>query len=227
MSRHPLEAALGHTFADPELLALALTHPSRSQEEDGSRGNERLEFLGDAILDLAVAHALFDAHPDWPEGELTRARASLVNTSALAACARSLELGGHARLGRTEQRTGGAEKDSVLANVLEAVVGAVYLDGGVAPVRALVLRLYGEALGATSPPAERDPKTRFQEWAHARFRVTPSYRMLADSGDETDPRRFSAAVSVGDETWGRGMGRTKRAAERAAAREALERAARE
>jgi len=225
--REAPEAALGHRFRDPALLALALTHPSRSQEEDGTRGNERLEFLGDAVLDLAVAHALFEAHPEWPEGELTRARSALVSSRALARCARRLGLGGHVRLGRSEQRTGGERKDSVLANALEAVVGAVYLDGGAAAAFAAVQRLFGEALAGGAGPAQRDPKTRFQEWAHARFRLTPAYRAESDSGDEEDPERFTAGVWLGGERWGRGRGRTKREAEQRAAREALARTGQE
>jgi len=223
-AREALERVLGHSFRDPALLDLALTHPSRSWEEDGSRGNERLEFLGDAVLDLAVAHALFDAHPDWPEGELTRARSALVSSPALARCARRLGLGQHVRLGRSEQRTGGERKSSVLANALEAVVGAVYLDGGFGAACAAVRRLFGEALEGGAPPVPRDPKTRFQEWAHAGFRVTPVYRAEADSGEVEDPERFTVGVWVGEERWGRGRGRTKREAERAAARDALERA---
>jgi len=216
-----LEEALGYRFADPRLLEHALTHPSRSREEDGSRGNERLEFLGDAVLDVAVAHALFESHPDWAEGDLTRARAGLVNTRALALRARALELGEYARLGRTEQKGGGARKDSVLANVFEAVLAAVYLDGGLDAARALVERLFADDLA--TPSLERDPKTHFQEWAHAQLRMTPHYEAVGDSGDEEDPERFTAAVRVGDAEHGRGSGRTKREAERAAAREALDR----
>jgi ribonuclease-3 len=217
-----LEAALGYAFRDASLLEAALAHASWAHERDGSRGNERLEYLGDAVLDLAVAHLLCEAHPDWHEGELTRARAALVNKRALAARARALELGLFVRLGRTEQRSGGARKDSVLANALEAVLGAVYRDGGLGPALALTRRLFGAAI---AEPPRRDAKTELQEWAHATFRRTPAYRTVSDSGTEDDEIRFTVEVRIGDRAWGRGVGRSKQSAERAAAREALARRA--
>lgn len=220
-----LEEALGHRFRDPELLERALTHTSHAHETAGGRGNERLEFLGDAVLDLLVAEALFRNHPNWEEGVLTRARAALVNTRSLAACARGLDLGAYVRLGRTELRTGGATKESILAALFEAVVGAVYLDAGLEAARFLVTRSLGAALERGAPLTERDPKTRFQEWTHARLRITPRYRDVADTGDERDEARFAAVVEVDGEAWGEGRGRTKREAERAAARAALARAA--
>jgi ribonuclease-3 len=219
-----LEERLGHRFADPELLRAALTHPSYAHERSEGHGNERLEFLGDAVLGLAVARLLFDTYPDWPEGHLTRARAALVNSGALAERARALELGAHARLGRTERRSGGAEKERILANLFEAVLGAVYLDGGIERVFEIVRRELGAALAAGDAVHARDPKTLFQEWAHAAKGRTPRYRAEHDSGVEEAEDRFHVVVLLGDEPWGRGMGRTKRAAERAAAREALERA---
>jgi ribonuclease-3 len=223
--RGGLGAAIGYRFADRELAATALAHPSYAHEIDGSRGNERLEFLGDAVLDLVVAQLLYELHPDWAEGKLTRARATLVNKTSLAARARELELGALVRLGRTEQRSGGSNKDSVLANCFEAVVGAVYLDGGLDAAASLVRRSLGPALRESGSP--RDAKTAFQEWAHARFRVTPSYRLVRDSGVDDDEERFTVAVQVANEIWGTGVGRTKRAAERRAAAAALARGAEE
>jgi ribonuclease-3 len=217
-----LERALGHRFAEPRLLETALQHPSYAHELDGSRGNERLEFLGDAVLDLAAARLLFDAHPSWDEGHLSRARAALVNTRALAQHARALGIPAHARLGRTERKAG-AEKDTVLANLFEAVVGALYLDGGIEPVTALARRLFDAALAPGSEVHAADPKTRFQEWAHAQLGATPRYTAVADSRVENDERRFAVEVRVEGEAWGCGLGRTKRAAERAAAEEALRR----
>jgi ribonuclease-3 len=217
-----LEAVLGHVFTAPALLEAALQHPSYAHEQDGTRGNERLEFLGDAVLELVTAQLLFEAHPRWEEGHLTRARAALVNTRALAERARELGLPAQARLGRTERRSG-AEKESILANVFEAVVGALYLDGGLAPVFALARRLFGEALAPDSEAFAADPKTRFQEWAHAELRETPRYTAVDDSGVENDESRFEVEVRVAGEAWGRGRGRTKRAAERAAAEAALSR----
>ncbi len=220
----PLAERLGHRFLDASLLETALTHPSAAFERDGSRGNERLEFLGDAVLDLVTARLLFLAHPDWREGELTRARAALVNTDSLAARARELSLGRYVQLGRTELQSGGADKDRVLANLLEAVVGALYLDAGIDAVFAFVERAFAGPLAAGRANLERDPKTRFQEWAHAALRETPTYEPLGDSGEEQAEDRFSVAVAVAGERWGEGTGRTKRAAERAAAAAALERA---
>ena len=220
-----LEAELGHRFRDAGLLATALTHASRAHEVDGGRGNERLEYLGDSVLDLVIAERLYALHPDWSEGELTRARATLVNRSALADCARELGLDGWVRLGRTEQRSGGRDKDSILANCFEAVVGALYLDGGLAPVEALARRVYGPSLESGATPGRRDPKTAFQEWAHARFRETPAYRTIDDSGDEHDEERFCVEVCIGEQVWGEGAGRSKKLAERSAAEAALRRAA--
>ncbi len=216
-----LEAALGHRFTDRALLEKALTHPSAAFERDGSRGNERLEFLGDAVLDLVVARLLFERHPGWEEGELTRARAAMVNKTALADRARRLDLGAHLRLGRTEELGGGADKDRVLANGLEAVLGAVYLDGGIDPIFAWVREHFEEALRGKGEVLDRDPKTAFQEWAHAELQKTPGYRTLEDSGVEDADDRFTVAVEVAGERYGVGTGRSKRVAERAAAAAAL------
>jgi ribonuclease-3 len=218
-----LEARLEHRFADVGRLETALRHASLAAEVGSGDSNERLEFLGDAVVGLVVAQLLFEAHPDWDEGDLTRARAALVNKRALAGCARDLGLGRFVRLGRTEQRSAGAEKDTILANVFEAVLGALYLDAGLPPVERLVRRVFGEALARGAAP---DPKTEFQEWAHARFRATPSYRTAGDSGVETDDVRFAVEVWVGEECWGEGVGRSKQVAAEAAARSALERARR-
>ena len=222
LARAAVEAALAHRFADRSLLDTALAHPSYAHEIDGSRGNERLEFLGDAVLDLAVARLLYETHPAWSEGDLTRARAAVVNTRALARSARQLGIGHHARLGRTERKTGGTDKDRILANVLEALVGAVYLDGGLEPVVALARRLFGELLVPGAPPLAADPKTRFQEWAHATHAATPRYVGVSDSGVENDEHRFVVEVRLSGEVRGRGAGRTKRAAEQAAAAAALD-----
>jgi ribonuclease-3 len=213
----------GYRFRDPALLEVALTHPSAAYERDRSGGNERLEFLGDAVLDLAVARMLFAAHPAWREGDLTRARASIVNTRSLARRARHLGLGELMRLGRTEQKSGGERKERVLANLFEAVIAAIYLDGGMEPVAALVERVFGGEV-RSSALLERDPKTRFQEWAHAQLRETPRYRLLRDSGVEEAEDRFAVAVELGGRCWGEGVGRSKRVAELAAADAALAKA---
>jgi ribonuclease-3 len=215
-----LSRAFGYEFCDRDRLLTALSHASYAHETRGDRnhGNERLEFLGDAVLSLVVGEALYLAHPEWREGQLTRARASLVHGGALADRAREIGLPGLVKLGRTEVRSGGAEKDSILANVFEAVIGALYLDGGLAPVQAYVARWFtGDAASALVA----DAKTSFQEWAHATLQATPSYHMLADSGIEDDAHRFTVEVRVAGVGWGSGTGRSKRLAERAAAAAAL------
>lgn len=221
--RSRLEAALGHGFRDAALLETALTHPSWAHEQEGAHSNERLEFLGDAVLDLVVAELLYAEHPERSEGELTRARAALVNQRALAERARALELGSEVRLGRTEQRTGGSRKSSILANVFEALLGALYLDGGLPAVRRFVEDTFGEAVRQDDAGFAPDAKTRFQEWAHVALRATPTYHALHDSQVDGDPERFSVQVRVGAEVFGQGVGRTKRAAESGAAAEALRR----
>jgi len=215
-----LSRSLGYEFRDHDRLLTALSHASYAHETRGDRGNERLEFLGDAVLDLVVGEALYADHPEWSEGQLTRARASLVRGDALAERARELGLPGLVKLGRTEVRSGGAEKDSILANVFEAVIGALYLDGGLAPVQAYVA---GWFTGDPEHSLVADAKTSFQEWAHATLRATPSYHTLADSGIEDDAQRFTVEVRVLGEGWGTGTGRSKRHAERVAAAAALER----
>jgi ribonuclease-3 len=222
ISTDSLSEVLDYEFRDPSLADLALSHPSYAHEVDGSRGNERLEFLGDAVLDLAIAEILFQAHPDWSEGDLTRSRAALVNQQALAERARSIGLDRFVQLGRTERRTEGQRKDSVLSNCLEAIVGAMYLDAGLPAVLAWVARVFCDGLEEGGSPQRRDSKTMFQEWAHARFQSTPVYRMVRDSGKDNDDERFTVEVVVGDEVFGAGVGRSKRAAERVAAAAALE-----
>lgn len=224
-SEGSIDTSLGYEFADRSLLDLALTHTSYAHEEDGGRGNERLEFLGDAVLDLVVSEILYKVHPEWNEGDLTRTRSALVNQRSLAAQARNLELGRFLKLGRTERQSDGCDKDSILANGLEALVGAIYLDGGLAPVESFVRRLYGAALASDAVRQRRDAKTEFQEWAHARFRRTPRYEMVVDSGEDNDDERFAVEVSIGVDVWGRGVGRSKRLAERRAAAAALARSA--
>ena len=218
-------AAIGYGFSDESLLDTALSHPSYAYEHDGTRGNERLEFLGDAVLDLVVAHLLFETHPDWDEGDLTRTRAGLVNQDSLAARARELGLGGFVRLGRTETRSLGSEKDSILANCFEALVGAIFLDGGLPPVEDFVRRVYGAALERGAERPKRDAKTGFQEWAHTRYAKTPSYRTIGDTGVDNDEERFRVEVTIDDEVWGCGTGRSKRHAERRAAEMAVKRSA--
>ncbi len=214
--REAVEEILGHRFRDPAWLEIALTHPSLAHEL-GLPSNERLELLGDAVIGLVVTHLLFDAHPDWDEGLLTRARLGLVSRRALAGSARVLRLGDFVRLGRTEIKSDGANKEGVLGDLFEAVVGAMYLDAGLEPVRALAARLFASAFEPGAPPPERDPKVRLQEWTQSRHRLLPVYRTLRDSGIDGDAVRFTVEVAVAGRALAEGIGRTRREAERAAA----------
>jgi len=218
-----LEVLLGHSFQDPDLAVRALSHASYSYEQEAASGNERLEFLGDAVLDLWVAQLLYDAHPDWREDRLTRSRSGLVSGRALAGRARELGLGDFALLGRGEQVSGGRDKDSILANVFEALVGAVYLDGGPQAAQALVERLFGDDVRRAV--AAQDAKTAFQEWAHAEHHKSPNYRLLEDSGVENDGLRYRVELCVGETAYGSGVGRSLQAAETAAAEVGLARVA--
>ena len=222
-----LEAVLGYRFGRRALLENALVHSSYAHEKSTPGGgavvhNERLEFLGDAVLGLAVADALYRAQPDWREGDLSRALHALVEGRSLSKLARSFELGSVIRLGRTEQQSGGEDKPSILENAMEAVIGAVYLDGGLDAVSALVERVFGEALAVDSPPVRRDPKTEFQERVMATHGEFPGYRLVSDSLVEGDERRFTVEVVVRGNALAQGVGRTKRSAERLAAAAALE-----
>ena len=216
-----LEQALGYRFGDRGILETALRHASYANENTDLESNERLEFLGDAVLGLVVGHLLFEAHPHWQEGDLTRGLHRLVDWRALASLGRELALGPWLRLGRTEVQSGGQDKDSILANATEAVVAAMYLDGGLGVVMDFARRVFAEALTPDAPRVTRDPKTRFQEWAMAEYGAFPSYDLVGDSDVEGDDERFVVQLSVLGQEWSRGGGRTKRAAERAAAKAAL------
>lgn len=220
-----IEARLGHRFRDAELLWTALTHRSHAHEqEDGAGTNyERLEFLGDSLLGFLVSDWLYREDPEAAEGVLTRRRQSVVQTSTLARVARGLQLGEVFRLGRGEERTGGREKPSLLADTFEAVLGAVYLDGGLRPARAFVRRhLAAEvdrALGTRE--AVNDHKTRLQEHIQARLRRTPRYRIVKTTGP-AHALRFEVEVLVGSDVLARGRGTNRKRAEQEAARHALE-----
>ena len=222
-----LEAELGAPFENRELLEEALRHSSYSHERVTRDGivlsnNERLEFLGDSVLGLVVAHSLFEAKPDWREGELSRALHALVEGRSLTRLALRLDLGPMIQLGRTEQQSGGMEKPSILADAMEAIIGAIFLDRGLGAAAAFIEREFGDALTADAPVVRRDPKTEFQESVMAAEGEFPSYRVVEDSQVEGDDMRFTVEVFVRGHALARGMGRTKRAAERLAAKKALE-----
>ena len=207
------EQALGHRFADEALLTQALTHRSA-----GGRHNERLEYLGDAALSLVVAEALYQRLPEAPEGHLSRLRASLVRRTALAPMARELGLSARLRLGPGELKSGGYRRDSILADALEALLGAVYLDGGLEALRPVVVRLYGARLEELPPhEALKDPKTRLQERLQARGLAVPDYSVEAVEGED-HAQQFSVTCRVEAlEAQTAGRGRSRRAAEQAAA----------
>jgi len=216
-----LERALGYEFEDRVLLEVALQHASYAHENAGLESNDRLEFLGDAVLGLVVGDLLFEAHPDWQEGDLTRGLHQLVERGALARLGRQLDLGPCLRLGRTEVQSEGQAKDSILADATEAVMAALYLDGGLEVVKEFARRVFSDALDPGAPRVIRDPKTRLQEWAMAEFGEFPSYQIAGDSGIEGHERRFTVSLSVQGEEWARASGRSKRVAERAAAEQAF------
>lgn len=235
-----LEHSLGHTFAHRELLLRALTHRSLAQEsaqQDGGQAedNERLEFLGDAVLGLVVAETLFGAHPDWSEGELTRVRAQLVSRQHMAAVAAGIALGKHLRMGRGEERGGLRQKSTVLSNAMEAVIGALFLDGGLEPVRAFVRwRVMGEtaevlAEEVRTGAALGNYKSALQEHLQGVRAGIPEYRVRRESGPDHRKRflvevRLKTAGEPGT-ALARGTGSTKKRAEQDAARRALEKLA--
>ncbi|MCU0274176.1 MAG: ribonuclease III [Acidimicrobiales bacterium] len=215
-----LELRIDHRFADPALLLQALTHRSWCAEH-GESSNERLEFLGDAVLGVAVADRAYRRFSDLSEGELAKIRAAVVSAPSLADAARSIGLGDHLRLGKGEDLSGGRDKPSILADALEAVIGAVYLDGGWTAAGALVLDLFDEAiLLASEGPGVGDHKTRLQELVARHFGRPPVYR-LQDEGPDHD-KRFFATVVVAGVVRGSGTGSSKKQAEQDAAREAWE-----
>ena len=215
---------MGRPFGDRELLARAMAHRSWCAEAPGNLSNERLEFLGDAVLGLVVTDYLYRTYPDLPEGQLAQVRASVVNAEALAEVAAEIDLGSELLLGKGEDASGGREKPSILSDAMEAVIGAVYIDGGWEAAEELVMRLLGERIieGAAGPGGH-DYKTRLQEHCARVFDELPRYHHDAEGPDHA--KRFIASVSIKGEVVGRGEGRSKKQAEQAAARMAWERLA--
>lgn len=214
-----LEKILSYTFSDPALLRLALTHRSVSSDNPGRQDNERLEFLGDAVLQLVVTNQIYTRYPDLPEGQLAKVRAAAVSGWTLAEVASRIGLGGHVELSPSEDRSGGRSKDSILADTLEAVIGAVYLDSGFEAATGLIHRLWGSIIDEkAADPGVRDYKTRLQEVLAARGQ-RPVYHVSGMGPDHV--RTFTAVVSVDGKTLGEGAGRSKKAAEQVAAQRAL------
>jgi ribonuclease-3 len=207
---------LGHDFGAPDLLAQALTHRSH-----GARHNERLEFVGDAVLNCVVALSLYERFPHTDEGDLSRARASLVNRDTLARLARRLGLGEAVRLGEGELRSGGADRGSILADALEAVFGAVFVDGGFEAARRAIVAVYGDELGLADPATlGKDPKTRLQEWLQARRIAVPEYVVVGTHG-EAHAQQFAVECRIPQlDLVAAGVGSSRRAAEQDAAQRA-------
>jgi len=210
---------IGHPFSNPDLLAQALRHRSA-----GVPHNERLEFLGDSIVNMLVAQALYERWPKADEGALTRGRAELVREGALAVLARELELGERLTLGAGEMKTGGHRRDSILADAFEAVVAAIYLDAGFEACRAVVLPWFAasmDALPATGR-TEKDPKTRLQEWLQGRQKALPQYELVSESGDD-HAKTFRVRCNVTEPAVStEGEGASRRLAEQQAASAAFE-----
>lgn len=214
-----LEDALGYRFRSEELLEQALVHAS-ALDEGGLRCAERLEFLGDAVLDLVVSEQLLQVYPTADEGTLSRYRAGLVNTESFAEMAAKLELGAYLRLGKGEARSGGRQKPTILTDAYEALIGAVFLDGGYEEARRVIRHHFDDVIASVASRASRDAKTELQELLHKRVGDAPSYRVVEESGP-AHAREFVVEAVLGDTVLARGHGRSKRAAEQAAARSAL------
>jgi len=214
----PLVRQLGYRFSDASLLRQALTHRSF-----GTPHNERLEFVGDAVLNCVVARALYQRFPDTQEGDLSRSRASLVNKDTLARVARRLSLGDIVRLGEGELRSGGSDRSSILADALEAVFGAVFLDGGYDAARSVIETVYADILADADPTVlSKDPKTRLQEWLQGRKVAVPAYSVVATRG-EAHAQLFEVECRIAAlDVVTQGAGASRRAAEQEAAALALE-----
>ena len=217
MSAQSVARQLGHSFSDPQLLRTALTHRSF-----GTPNNERLEFLGDGILDCVIAASLFQRFPDLPEGDLSRLRANLVRQDALHQLALQLGIGECLRLGEGELKSGGAQRPSILADALEALLGAIYLDAGFDVARTVIDTLYAPLLGQIKPGvAQKDAKTQLQEWLQGHRKPLPRY-LLIDATGAAHERRFEVACEIDTPALRTtGHGSSRRIAEQLAAEAAL------
>ncbi len=218
-----IEVAIGYTFKDKALLLTALTHSSYANEHvnEGVQDNERLEFLGDAVLGLVVAEELYRVSGDLSESEMARYKAFLVSKTVLAELARKLQIGDALRLGRGEEVTGGKQKETILADAMEAIFGAVFLEGGYRKAKSTILRLLGEEIKrAVKEGIQYDFKTALQEFTQRHFGLLPEYRTVQEKGKDHD-KMFTVEVLVAGEVFGRGIGKSKKEAQMKAAEEAL------
>lgn len=223
---HDAGTLLGYSFRQPRLLEEALTHKSHVNEarDKGRKDNERLEFLGDAVLSIIISEHLAASSPGSTEGTLSKHKAQLVSEASLAKAARRLDLGNLLRLGRGEELTQGREKASLLANALEALIAAIYLDGGLEAARTFTLRVLSQELqelqGAEGPAGVQDYKTQFQEWCQKRLETLPQYCTVGESGPDHQ-KTFEVQLTLQGDVVGVGVGRTKKEAEQMAAKQAL------
>jgi ribonuclease-3 len=215
----PLESVTGYRFKNPALLTLALSHKSYASESGSGADNERLEFLGDSVLAAVVAHALYDEYPGEPEGTLSKKKSLLVSRPSLAVWAEEIGLGGRLFLGVGEETTGGRGRSSLLSNAMEALIGAMYLDGGYDVAAKFVREWCERRLGSL---LETDHKSRLQEILQKRHKTPPTYELTSSVGPDHD-KTFSVLVRIGTRELGKGSGKNKKEAEQAAARDALSR----
>ena len=214
----PLEEVIGYRFKDPEFLKEALSHKSFASESKTGVYNERLEFLGDSVLAAVVAHQLYVDYPTEPEGSLSKKKSQLVSRPSLAHWAAELNLGAYLYLGVGEETSGGRTRQSLLGNALEALIGAIYLDGGYGAAESFIRQW---CMGRHGRLAETDYKSRLQETLQKKYKVPPTYELTRAEGPDHD-KTFEVLVRIGKRTLGRGAGKTKKEAEQAAARNALE-----
>jgi ribonuclease-3 len=217
-----IQQRIAHTFQDVELLERALTHKSYANENRVPYHNERMEFLGDAVLSLVVSEYLMKACPDSTEGDLSRFRAAVVSEPALAAVSREIGLGDYLLLGKGEDQTGGRNKDSLLADCLEALIASVYLDTGIGAAEAFVIRVFESMIRKTcTSGGSLDYKTELQELCQERLKQLPEYRIVSETGPDHQ-KQFNMEVWIKGQLSGRGIGKSKKEAEQRAAREALD-----
>lgn len=216
-----LERRLGYEFRDSRFLENALTHSSYANERAGLASNERLEFLGDAVLGFCAAKNIFRLYPAMPEGEMTRLRAELVCEASLHTVAKALGLSAHIRLGKNEECNGGRERVSILADAVEAIIAAIFLDGGLEPAEAFIEARILKDIEAGRRPVRTDYKTQLQELLQREGGAAPSYAIIGESGPDHN-KSFTARASLHDGATADGSGRSKKEAEQAAARAALE-----
>lgn len=225
MNIHQIQTSIEYHFADPALLEQALTHRSYLNEYGGVGGvadNERLEFLGDAVLDFLVGDMLFRRYPQMPEGDMTRLRAALVRTESLAELGADIQLGQALRMGRGEEASGGRTRITNVCAAFEALVGAMYLDGGISVVRDFISDRVDVMLEQVMAESrDKDARSLLQEWSQAEHNLTPAYRTISESGPD-HRKEFVVAVLIGDKAVAHGTGKSKQAAAQSAAREALQ-----